>query len=164
VARSKAALTHVDPNGDARMVDVTAKAETARRALAQARVVMSSATLRRLADGAVEKGSVLGVARVAGIQAAKRTAELIPLCHALPLSAVKVEFRFVDRRCLEIRVEARTTAKTGVEMEALTGVTVAALTVYDMLKALEKGIVIERVELLEKDGGKSGPWRRGSGA
>jgi cyclic pyranopterin phosphate synthase len=144
------------------MVDVSHKAETERRALARARVVMSRESRRRLAAGAVEKGSVLGVARIAGIQAAKRTAELIPLCHALPLASVRVEFRFAGTDALEIEVEARTTARTGVEMEALTGAAVAALTVYDMLKAIEKGIVIEQVELLEKDGGKSGPWRRGS--
>ena len=143
------------------MVDVSAKAETAREAVARAIIKMRPATLRTVRRGNAPKGDVLGVARTAGILAAKRTAELIPLCHPLRLTRVDVQF---DRRGRpgELGVEARvrTVDKTGVEMEALTAVSVAALTVYDMVKALEKGVTITRVQLVEKRGGKSGHWRR----
>src|SRR5437870_4251228 len=141
------------------MVDVSPKPETGRRALASARVVMAEATLRRVLDRSLEKGDVREVARIAGIQGAKRTAELIPLCHPLALTEVKVEFADDARTRLEIFCEARVTGRTGVEMEALTGATVAALTVYDMVKAIDRGVVIAEVKLLEKSGGKSGSWK-----
>jgi cyclic pyranopterin phosphate synthase len=143
------------------MVDVSAKAETPREAVARAVIKMKPATLRAVRRGNAPKGDVLGVARTAGILAAKRTSELIPLCHPLRLTRVDVHF---DRggRAGELGVEARvrTVDKTGVEMEALTAVSVAALTVYDMVKAIEKGVTIARVQLIEKRGGKSGHWRR----
>jgi cyclic pyranopterin phosphate synthase len=143
------------------MVDVSDKAETPREAVARAIIKMRPATLRAVRRGNAPKGDVLGVARTAGILAAKRTSELIPLCHPLRLTRVDVQF---DRRGRpgELGVEARvrTVDKTGVEMEALTAVSVAALTVYDMVKALEKGVSITRVQLIEKRGGKSGHWRR----
>jgi cyclic pyranopterin phosphate synthase len=143
------------------MVDVSAKAETPREAVARAVLKMKPATLRAVRRGNAPKGDVLGVARTAGILAAKRTSELIPLCHPLRLTRVEVEFDERGRPG-ELAVEARvrTVDKTGVEMEALTAVSVAALTVYDMVKALEKGVTITRVQLVEKRGGKSGFWRR----
>lgn len=143
------------------MVDVSAKAETPREAVARAVLKMKPATLRAVRRGNAPKGDVLGVARTAGILAAKRTSELIPLCHPLRLTRVEVEFDEGGRPG-ELAVEARvrTVDKTGVEMEALTAVSVAALTVYDMVKALEKGVTITRVQLVEKRGGKSGHWRR----
>ena len=142
------------------MVDVSAKPQTVRRALARA-VVKLGAAFDAVRDNAVGKGDVLAVARLAGIAGAKETSRLIPLCHPLPLSAVHVEAALdAKRRALVITCEARTTGQTGVEMEAMTGCSVAALAAYDMVKGLDKGVVIERVELLEKDGGKSGPWRR----
>jgi cyclic pyranopterin phosphate synthase len=143
------------------MVDVSAKAETPREAVARAVLKMKPATLRAVRRGNAPKGDVLGVARTAGILAAKRTSELIPLCHPLRLTRVEVEFDERGRPG-ELAVEARvrTVDKTGVEMEALTAVSVAALTVYDMVKALEKGVTITRVQLVEKRGGKSGHWRR----
>jgi cyclic pyranopterin phosphate synthase len=155
-------LTHLDPAGRARMVDVGAKPASDRRALARAVVRVSPASAAAVSAGDAPKGDVLGVARIAGIQAAKRTAELIPLCHPLPLSFVGVEAT-VDERSghIALTAEARTTGPTGVEMEALTAASVAALTVYDMVKGLERGARIESVELLEKSGGKSGDWRRG---
>ena len=154
-------LTHFDDQGKARMVDVSAKAETPREAVARAVLKMKPATLRAVRRGNAPKGDVLGVARTAGILAAKRTSELIPLCHPLRLTRVEVEFDERGRPG-ELAVEARvrTVDKTGVEMEALTAVSVAALTVYDMVKALEKGVTITRVQLVEKRGGKSGHWRR----
>ena len=143
------------------MVDVSAKAETARQAVARAVVRMRPATLRAIQRGNAPKGDVLGVARTAGILAAKRTPDLIPLCHPLRLTKVEVAFHARPRRG-ELTVQARvsTVDKTGVEMEALTAASVAALTVYDMVKALEKGVTITNVQLLEKLGGKSGVWRR----
>ncbi len=157
----EAPLTHLDEHGRARMVDVGGKVTTQRRAVARAVVRMSPATAQRLVARDVPKGDVLATARIAGIQAAKRTAELIPLCHALPLSSVSVE-EDVDTAAgtLTLVAEARTTAQTGVEMEALTAASVAALTVYDMLKALERGIEIASVVVVEKSGGQSGEWRR----
>ena len=144
------------------MVDVGAKPASDRRALARAIVRVSPATAAAVSAGNAPKGDVLGVARIAGIQAAKRTAELIPLCHPLPLSFVGVEAT-VDEPTghIALTAEARTTGPTGVEMEALTAVSVAALALYDMVKGLERGARIESVELLEKSGGKSGDWRRG---
>jgi cyclic pyranopterin phosphate synthase len=155
-------LTHLDDAGRARMVDVGDKDTTQRRALARAVVRMSPATAAAVRDGDAPKGDVLGPARIAGIQAAKRTWELIPLCHQLPLSFADVVAAIdVDAGTVTLTAEARTTAQTGVEMEALTAASVAALTVYDMVKALEKGVAIEQVALLEKSGGRSGDWRRG---
>jgi cyclic pyranopterin phosphate synthase len=154
-------LTHLDDAGRARMVDVGGKDVTDRRALARAVVRMSPATAAAVRDGDAPKGDVLGPARIAGIQAAKRTSELIPLCHQLPLSFVDVVAEVdADTGSVTLLAEARTTAQTGVEMEALTAASVAALTVYDMVKALERGVAIEQVVLLEKSGGRSGVWRR----
>lgn len=157
-------LTHLDPEGRARMVDVGGKPATDRRAVARARVRMSPQTAAAVAAGDAPKGDVLGTARLAGIQAAKRTDELIPLCHGLPLSFVGVEAEIdADAGEVVLTAEARTTAPTGVEMEALTAASVAALTVYDMVKGVERGVEIAQVVLLEKSGGRSGPWRRGTG-
>jgi cyclic pyranopterin phosphate synthase len=152
-------LTHLDEAGRARMVDVGAKDETDRRAVARAVVRMSPETAAAVARGDAPKGDVLGTARLAGIQAAKRTWELIPLCHQLPLSFVGIDAE-VGEDSVTLTAEARTRARTGVEMEALTAASVAALTVYDMVKGIEKGVEIERVLLVEKTGGKSGDWRR----
>ena len=156
-----AELTHLDAAGRARMVDVGDKPATERRALARAVVRVSIATAARVLAGDAPKGDVIGVARIAGIQAAKRTSELIPLCHPLALSFVGVEGA-VDAATGEIVLlaEARTTGPTGVEMEALTAATVAALTIYDMVKGIERGAEIGEVVLLEKSGGRSGTWRR----
>ena len=151
-------LTHLDSQGRARMVDVGGKAETQRVAIALGRIRMNAATLAALRDGTTPKGDVLAVARIAGIMAAKRTAELIPLCHPLALDAVSVEFAFVEDG-VEARATASLTGRTGVEMEALTAVSVALLTVYDMTKAIDKAMVIDGVRLIEKRGGKSGDWR-----
>lgn len=153
-----ASLTHLDAQGQARMVDVSAKAETARTAVAGARVVMRPETLAAIRAGDAPKGDVLGTARVAGILAAKKTHELIPLCHPLLLTHVAVDFEYVEDG-IEIRATVRCQGQTGVEMEALTAVTVAALTIYDMAKALEKTMRIENVRLLRKEGGKSGLFR-----
>jgi cyclic pyranopterin phosphate synthase len=153
-------LSHFDERGQARMVDVSGKAEMARRALAYARVDMAEATLRRVLDRTLEKGDVREVARIAGIQAAKRASDLIPLCHPLPIASVTIDFKDDQKSRLEIFCEARVFARTGVEMEALTGAAVAALTVYDMVKAVDRGVVIAEVKLLEKEGGKSGTWKR----
>lgn len=154
-------LTHLDAAGRARMVDVGDKASTERRAVARAVVRVSLETAQSVAAGNAPKGDVLGVARIAGIQAAKRTSELIPLCHPLSLSFVGVEGS-VDESAGEIvlTAEARTTGPTGVEMEALTAASVAALTVYDMVKGIQRGAEIASVVLLEKSGGRSGEWRR----
>lgn len=161
--REKAArLSHVDQSGAARMVDVGGKVATARRARAEGVIRMSAPALKAIRTNAIKKGDVLAVARVAGITAAKRTAELIPLCHPLPLTDVRVALA-LDAKLPGVRVEAivSTVAQTGVEMEALTAVSVALLTVYDMAKSVDKGMVIEGVRLLEKTGGKSGEWRAG---
>jgi cyclic pyranopterin phosphate synthase len=154
-------LTHLDAEGQARMVDVGAKPATERRAVAEAVLRMSPDTAAAVAAGDAPKGDVLAVARIAGVMAAKRTAELIPLCHPLPLSYVGVE-PTVDAAAGVVRLvcEARTTGQTGVEMEAMTAASVAALTIYDMVKGLERGVEIASVRLLEKAGGKSGHWRR----
>jgi cyclic pyranopterin phosphate synthase len=155
-------LTHLDRDGSARMVDVGDKPATERRALARAIVRVSTETALKVQRGDAPKGDVLGVARIAGIQAAKRTSELIPLCHPLALSFVGVEGTIdIGSGEIELLAEARTTGPTGVEMEALTAASVAALTVYDMVKGLERGAEIASVTLLEKSGGRSGPWRRG---
>ncbi len=152
-------LTHLDDRGRATMVDVGAKDATERRAVARATVRMSAATAAAVRAGDAPKGDVLGTARLAGVMAAKRTDELIPLCHSLPLSFVDVEAE-VGEDAVTLTAEARTRAQTGVEMEALTAASVAALTVYDMVKGLEKGVEIAEVVLVEKTGGKSGDWRR----
>jgi cyclic pyranopterin monophosphate synthase len=158
---SDSGLSHLDEAGRARMVDVGGKADSERKARAQAVVRMSPETAVLVESGDAPKGDVLGTARLAGIQAAKRTDELIPLAHPLPLSFVDVEARIdSEAGTVTITAEARTVAKTGVEMEALTACAVAALTVYDMVKGVERGVTIEEVALLEKSGGKS-DWRRG---
>ncbi|MFL5823785.1 MAG: cyclic pyranopterin monophosphate synthase MoaC [Solirubrobacteraceae bacterium] len=154
-------LTHLDEAGQARMVDVSDKAPTARRAVARATVVVSQDTARAVKRGDTPKGEVLGTARLAGIQAAKRTAELIPLCHPIALSHVDVGATVdVEHGQITLTTEARTTGPTGVEMEALVAASVAALTVYDMVKGIERGAQITQVELVEKSGGRSGEWRR----
>ncbi|MDA8069906.1 MAG: cyclic pyranopterin monophosphate synthase MoaC [Actinomycetota bacterium] len=154
-------LTHLNAEGRAEMVDVSGKEVTARRAVARALVRVTPQTARLVAAGDAPKGDVIAVARIAGIQAAKRTHELIPLCHQLPLAFAGVEASIdTTSGLIELTAEARTTARTGVEMEALTAASVAALTVYDMVKGVERGAVIERVELIEKSGGRSGHWTR----
>ncbi|WP_135466030.1 cyclic pyranopterin monophosphate synthase MoaC [Crenalkalicoccus roseus] len=153
-----AGFTHFDEQGRAAMVDVSAKAETERVAVARGRVVMAPETLARIREGGVGKGDVLGVARLAGIMGAKRTAELIPLCHPLMLSKVTVDLVPAPPEAVEIEATVKVTGRTGVEMEALTAVTVAALTVYDMCKALDRGMRIEAVRLARKSGGRSGDW------
>jgi len=155
-------LTHVDDHGTARMVDVGDKPATDRRAVARAIVRMSPATAAKVLAGDAPKGDVLGTARIAGILAAKRTGELIPLCHPLGLDHVDLD-AVVDAAAgtVTLTAEARVTARTGVEMEAMTAASVAALTVYDMVKALERGVEIASVALVEKSGGRSGTWRRG---
>lgn len=151
-------LTHLDEDGAARMVDVSAKATTAREAVAAGRIDMSTEAASAIAAGLVKKGDVLAVARVAGIMAAKRTAELIPLCHPIALSAVSIDFT-LDATCVTVTATARTAGQTGVEMEALTAASAALLTIYDMAKALDKGMIISGIRLLSKTGGKSGDWR-----
>ncbi|MFY7837576.1 MAG: cyclic pyranopterin monophosphate synthase MoaC [Novosphingobium sp.] len=151
-------LSHIDSAGTARMVDVGGKAETHRVAIARGTIRMNSATLQAVRDGNGPKGDVLGPARIAGIMAAKKTGDLIPLCHPLALDAVNIDFAFTDHG-VECTATASLTGRTGVEMEAMTAVSIALLTVYDMAKALDKGMVIEGVRLIEKRGGKSGLWR-----
>jgi cyclic pyranopterin phosphate synthase len=152
-------LTHIDADGRARMVDVSGKADTARTAEARGRVRMTAETLALALSGSGAKGDVRAVAEIAGVMAAKRTSDLIPMCHPLALSSVKVEVSAAaDGSGLDVAARVRTTGPTGVEMEALTAVSVACLTLYDMLKAAEKGMVIEDVRLVTKTGGKSGDW------
>jgi cyclic pyranopterin phosphate synthase len=153
-------LTHFDGRGQARMVDVAGKGETQRLARASGSVHMLPATLARIESGDAKKGDVLGVARIAAIQAAKRASELIPLCHPIALTRVGVEFS-IDREqsAITCEVTAQTVGRTGVEMEALTAVTVGLLTIYDMCKAVDRGMHFENIRLLEKDGGKSGHWK-----
>jgi cyclic pyranopterin monophosphate synthase len=154
-------LTHFDSEGRAHMVDVGGKEVTARRAVASGEVRMRAETLAHVTEGTAKKGDVLGVARLAGIMAAKRCAELIPLCHPLPISHVSVDLRpDADLPGVRITAEVRTTGRTGVEMEALTAVSVAALTVYDMLKAVEKSMEIGAIAVERKEGGKSGSYSR----
>ncbi|MGY3589217.1 cyclic pyranopterin phosphate synthase [Bradyrhizobium sp. USDA 4341] len=155
-----AALSHIDAKGEARMVDVSAKPATERTAIAEGRVLMSKATLTLIESGQAKKGDVLATARIAGIMAAKRTSELIPLCHPLALTKVTIDIA-PDRKlpgCI-VRASVKVTGPTGVEMEALTAVSVACLTVYDMVKAVDRGIRIEGIHLVEKIGGKSGHYR-----
>jgi cyclic pyranopterin phosphate synthase len=161
-SKGGSALTHIDASGEARMVDVSAKAATERTAVAEGRVVMTKATLDLIVSGNAKKGDVLGAARIAGIMAAKRTSELIPLCHPLALSKVTLDIA-PDRKlpgCI-VRATVKVTGPTGVEMEALTAVSVACLTIYDMIKAVERGVRIEGIHLVEKIGGKSGHYRAG---
>jgi cyclic pyranopterin phosphate synthase len=154
-------LTHFNQAGEAHMVDIADKPSSARRAIAAGRIVMQAATLELIQQGGHKKGDVLGVARVAGIMATKRTAELVPMCHPLALTHVAVEFETdLDNNAIECTVTAETTGQTGVEMEALNGLQVTLLTIYDMCKSVDRGMVIDEVRLLEKSGGKSGHWTR----
>ena len=151
-------LTHLDEHGNARMVDIGGKGATERVAIASGRIRMSAEALAAIRDGEVPKGDVLAAARIAGIMAAKKTAELIPLCHPLALDAVTVDFA-IETDAVHVTATASLTGKTGVEMEAMTATSIALLTIYDMAKALDKGMVIDAVRLIEKRGGKSGTWR-----
>ena len=161
VAR-RSALTHLSAGGEAHMVDVSAKPATAREALAAGRVVMRPATLEIVRQGNAEKGDVLGAARIAGIMAAKRTHDLIPLCHPLPITKAEVDIRpDAGLPGLEVTARVKVSGKTGVEMEALTAVAVACLTIYDMVKAVDRGMRIEGIRLVEKRGGRSGHFRAG---
>ena len=154
-------FSHLDEAGRARMVDVGGKAVTARRAVAEGRIRMSADTLRAIRDRAVPKGDVLAVARIAAIGGAKRTADLVPLCHPLPLHGVTVDIEVEeDPPALRLRVETRTEARTGIEMEALCAVSAGLLAVYDMCKGRDRAMELEAIRLLEKDGGRSGSWRR----
>jgi cyclic pyranopterin phosphate synthase len=152
------ALTHIDDEGSARMVDVGAKQASTRLAVASGRIRMSAAALEAIRAGNAPKGDVLGTARIAGIMAAKRTADLIPMCHPLPLDAVNLDFAW-EENAIRATASASLTGKTGVEMEAIVAATMALVTIYDMAKALDKAMVIEDVRLIEKRGGKSGHWR-----
>ncbi len=153
-------LTHFDAQGQAHMVDVGAKAATRRVAVAQGRIAMQPATLALITAGTAKKGDVLGVARIAAIQAAKRTADLIPLCHPLPITRVAVEFEIdAAAHAVVCTAQVETFGRTGVEMEALTAVQIGLLTIYDMCKAADRGMVMEQIRVLEKQGGKSGAWR-----
>ena len=153
-------FTHFDDRGRAQMVDVADKSDTRRIAVAAGRIVMQPTTLKIILDGNAKKGDVLGVARIAAITASKRTADLIPLCHPLALTHVSVEFLVQEAdSAIECRVTAETVGKTGVEMEALTALSVGLLTIYDMCKAVDRGMRMEAIHLLEKQGGKSGHWR-----
>lgn len=155
-------LTHFDPSGAAHMVDVSGKEQTHRMAVAEGRIQMQPATLALIAAGGHAKGDVLGIARIAGIMGAKRTADLVPLCHPLPLTRVTVDFRIDESgSCVHCEARAETLGRTGVEMEALTAVQVALLTIYDMCKAVDRGMVMNGVGLTHKSGGKSGSWERG---
>lgn len=154
-------FSHIDESGKSKMVDVTSKSITERRALASGYIYMKSSTLDRIISGNMEKGAVFEVARVAAVMAVKKTGDLIPMCHPLNITAVDVEFiPEVDKSRIRIDVEAKLAGRTGVEMEALTGVSVAALTIYDMCKAVDKDMVISDIRLIEKSGGKSGTYKR----
>jgi cyclic pyranopterin phosphate synthase len=160
VPRQTKKLSHLNRGGEARMVDVSAKAATERVAVAEGRVIMTPKTLELVLKGNAKKGDVLGTARIAGIQAAKRTHELIPLCHPLPIAQVEVELvPEADLPGIVVRARVKVAGKTGVEMEALTAVSVACLTVYDMVKAIERGMRIDGIRLVEKRGGRSGHYR-----
>jgi cyclic pyranopterin phosphate synthase len=160
VPRRTKKLSHLSTRGEARMVDVSGKAETERIAVAEGRVIMAPKTLALVRKGDAKKGDVLGTARIAGIQAAKRTHELIPLCHPLPIAQVEIELvADADLPGIAVRAQVKVAGKTGVEMEALTAVAVACLTIYDMVKAVERGMRIEGIRLIEKRGGRSGHFR-----
>jgi cyclic pyranopterin monophosphate synthase len=157
---NKQKLSHLSTRGEAHMVDVSGKAETERTAVAEGRVIMTAKTLALVRKGDAKKGDVLGTARIAGIQAAKRTHELIPLCHPLPIAQVEIELvADADLPGIVVRAQVKVAGKTGVEMEALTAVAVACLTIYDMVKAVERGMRIEGIRLIEKRGGRSGHYR-----
>ncbi|MBI3547343.1 MAG: cyclic pyranopterin monophosphate synthase MoaC [Gammaproteobacteria bacterium] len=154
-------LTHLNQNGEAHMVDVGDKAITAREAVAEGSIRMRSETLKLILQGGNKKGDVLALARVAGIMASKKTAELIPLCHAIPISAIEINLTADDAKSVvHCRATVRTQAQTGVEMEALTAVQIALLTIYDMCKAVDRGMTLSDIGLVSKTGGKSGDWRR----
>jgi cyclic pyranopterin phosphate synthase len=150
-------LTHLDESGAAHMVDVSGKADTVREAVAEGRITMSAEALAAISEGSAKKGDVLATARIAGIMAAKKTSELIPLCHPLMLSKVSVDFDFEDNG-IRVTTLVRLTGQTGVEMEAMTAASIALLTIYDMAKALDKGMIISDIRLLSKSGGNSGDW------
>jgi len=153
-------LTHLDPDGNPRMVDLSAKKMTARCAVAEGWILMGAETLAAITDKRVKKGDVLQVAQLAGIMGSKKTSELIPLCHPIPIDGVSLTIDVVPQKGLRVEAQVKTHWRTGVEMEALTAVTAAALTIYDMTKAMDKGVEIYAIRLLSKSGGKSGDWRR----
>ncbi len=154
-------FTHFNEKGEAVMVDVSQKQDTVREAIASGKIYMSAECYDKVKAGSMKKGDVLGVARIAGIMGAKRTSDLIPLCHILNISKVEIDFRLDDvKHCIEVVSVVKTTGKTGVEMEALTAVNVSLLTIYDMCKAVDKGMIMGDIMLMEKSGGKSGLWRR----
>lgn len=155
-----AELSHLDSKGEARMVDISQKGDTVREAVARGRVVMNPTTLEQIKNASVAKGDVLAVARVAGIMAAKKTHELIPLCHPIPIDNISVDFSFSSNDSIEITTMAKTTGKTGAEMEVLTATSVAALTIYDMAKSVDRGMTISEIYLESKKGGKSGVYKR----
>lgn len=158
---NSSSLTHIDSDGNANMVDVGDKANTEREATAHGRISMQASTLQLIEEGSHKKGDVLAVARIAGIQAAKKCSDLIPLCHPLLITSIKVNLTTnKNENCVDIDATVKLVGQTGVEMEALTAVSVAALTVYDMCKAVDKGMTIEAVQLVEKSGGRSGHWQR----
>ena len=154
-------LTHLDPEGNPRMVDLSEKKMTPRRAVAEAWVLMGTETLAAITDNRVKKGDVLQVAQLAGIMGSKKTSELIPLCHPIPIDGVSLTIDVVQNKGLRVEAEVKTHWRTGVEMEALTAVASAALTIYDMTKSMDKGVEIYAIRLLSKSGGKSGDWQRG---
>ena len=156
-------LSHVNSSGEARMVDIGKKADTVREAVARGTVVMKPGTLEQVKTNTLKKGDVLAVARVAGIMAAKKTSDLIPLCHTILIDEVAVEFDMSGEDCIDITARAKSTGKTGVEMEALVAASVSALTIYDMCKAVDKGMTIKEIYLESKTGGKSGTYRRKKG-
>lgn len=151
-------LTHIDEKGNAKMVDVSLKDITLREAIAQGKITMKKETLEMILEGTMPKGDVLSTARLAGIMGAKKTFELIPMCHNIPIDSVKVEFSQLEESTIEITAKAKCTWKTGIEVEALTAVSIAALTIYDMCKAVDKGMVIGDIKLVKKTGGKSGTF------
>ncbi|MFQ6007375.1 MAG: cyclic pyranopterin monophosphate synthase MoaC [Candidatus Zixiibacteriota bacterium] len=159
--QKKTKLSHIDAKGEAHMVDIGGKADTERYAVAEAKVRISKELLQHLQENTLSKGDALATARIAGILAAKRTADIIPLCHTLPLAFVKVDLKLIeDPSGVDIKAEVRTCYKTGVEMEALMAVSAAALTIYDMGKSVDRGMIIESIQLVEKSGGQSGHWQR----
>lgn len=154
-------FTHFNEQGQARMVNVSAKDTTQRKAIARGRICMSKEVIQHITDGSIKKGDVLGVAQVAGVMGAKKTSDIIPMCHPVPLTGVDLIFMVNHaEQCIEIEAVAETVGRTGVEMEALTAVSTAALTIYDMCKAVDKGMVIQNIRLVQKSGGKSGDFRR----
>jgi len=161
IIKTKKKLTHIDSKGKAAMVDVGGKSSTLREAIASGAVYMEKETIKLISSNNIAKGNVFETARLAGIMAAKKTAELIPLCHQLNLTSVSVEFKIDDKKnIVEIESKAKCGGQTGVEMEALTAVSVAALTIYDMCKAVDRAMIISDIKLMEKSGGKSGTWKR----